>query len=351
MNNITLKSIKCESVKSIFNTIADADKISRAAISEKTDLSLVTVGKVVDALLDMKVILQAKEVKAKAGRRAGMLKVNSDRYAAILDITSYDFHIAILNLRLQMVDKFIYKRKPDLSFDDSFYHLFYDAAGYVEHAYKLKNCFGVGVSCPGPYNAETDSVSTFRIPELCQMNIRESLELYFKDIPIMIDSHINAAARSNIMYIDNYKEKNIVYWYIGERYVCGAFAVKGDVILGRDHMACEFGKMPSLRGLSLEDRINLARCPEDYASALAIPMYTIIKILNPHAFIIECDMPSSYEDIMPLLKEELIRALQYDATALPEFHKACCKYRNSHRGLTMGLRDMWIDKLVFGADS
>ena len=38
----------------------------------------------------------------------------------------------------------------------------------------------------------------------------------------------------------------------------------------------------------------------------------------------------------------------YNEAEFPEFYKACCKFRNSHHGLTMGLRDMWIDKLVFG---
>lgn len=36
MNNISLRSIKYESIKAIFTSIADSEKISRAEISEKT---------------------------------------------------------------------------------------------------------------------------------------------------------------------------------------------------------------------------------------------------------------------------------------------------------------------------
>lgn len=50
MNNISLRSIKYESIKAIFTSIADSEKISRAEISEKTGLSLVTIGKIADAL-------------------------------------------------------------------------------------------------------------------------------------------------------------------------------------------------------------------------------------------------------------------------------------------------------------
>ena len=348
MNNITLKSIKCESIKSIFASIADAEKISRADISAKTELSLVTVGKVADALLDMNIVCQVKEVKPQAGRRAGLLGVNPDKFAVILDITSYDFRVAVLDLRLHMVEKYVFNNKHDISYEEGLNAFFADTAAYIGRKYSFDNCFGIGVSCPGPYNEGTDSVHTTRTPELCELKLKEILRRYFKNIPLLIDSHINAAARSNVLQVKDYEEKNIVYWYIGTRNVCGAFMVGGDIILGRAHMACEFGKMVDRSGLTLEDRVSLSHEPQDYAAALAQPMYTIIKVLNPHTFIIECDIPHSYDDILPLLKARLTREFKYNESEFPEFYKACCKFRNSHRGLTMGLRDMWIDKLVFG---
>ena len=115
MNNITLKSIKCESIKSIFSSIADAE------ISAKTDLSLVTVGKVADALLDMNIVCQVKEVKPQAGRRAGLLGVNPDKFAVILDITSYDFRVSVLDLRLHLVEKYIFNHKQEMLYEDCGY--------------------------------------------------------------------------------------------------------------------------------------------------------------------------------------------------------------------------------------
>lgn len=351
MNNITLKTIKCESIKSIFSSIADAEKISRAEISAKTDLSLVTVGKVADALLDMNIVCQVKEVKPQAGRRAGLLGVNPDKFAVILDITSYDFRVSVLDLRLHLLEKYIFNNKPGALYEENLNAFFCDTAAYIDRKYGFDNCFGIGVSCPGPYNEGLDYVHTPRVPELGRLKLRETLQRYFKDTPLLIDSHINAAARSNVLHVENYQEKNIVYWYIGARHVCGAFMVKGEITLGRDHMACEFGKMIDRSGLTLEERIGISHEPEDYAIALSQPMYTIIKVLNPHTFIIECDIPHTYDEILPLLKARLTREFKYFEPEFPEFYKACCKFRNSHRGLTMGLRDMWIDKLVFGSNS
>lgn len=348
MNNITLKSIKCESIKSIFASIADADKISRAEISAKTDLSLVTVGKVADALLDMNIVCQVKEIKPQAGRRAGLLGVNPDKFAVILDITSYDFRVSVLDLRLHQIEKYVYNGRHDFTYEENLNAFFCDTSLYIGRKYNFDNCFGVGVSCPGPYNEVQDTVTTTRVPELRGLKLRDMLSRHFRNLPLLIDSHINAAARSNVLHVDQYDEKNIVYWYIGTRNVCGAFMVKGEIILGRDHLACEFGKMIDRSGVPLEEKIAASVEAQDFADVLAQPMYSIIKILSPHTIIIECDIPHTYDEILPLLKEKMSRDYNYNESEFPEFYKACCKFRNSHRGLTMGLRDMWIDKLVFG---
>ncbi|MBE6561467.1 MAG: hypothetical protein E7662_10120, partial [Ruminococcaceae bacterium] len=108
MENISLRSIKWESIKSIFYSIAFSDKISRADISAQTGLSLMTVGKVADALLDMHVIVQNKESRNSAGRRAGMLSVAADHYAVILDLTNRDFRMTVINIRLEVLEKFHY---------------------------------------------------------------------------------------------------------------------------------------------------------------------------------------------------------------------------------------------------
>ena len=257
MNNITLKSIKCESIKSIFASIADADKISRAEISAKTDLSLVTVGKVADALLDMNIVCQVKEIKPQAGRRAGLLGVNPDKFAVILDITSYDFRVSVLNLRLHQIEKYVYNGPHNASYEECLNSFFCDTSIYIGRKYNFDNCFGVGVSCPGPYNEVQDSVTTTRVPELRGLKLKEMLCRHFRNLPLLIDSHINAAARSNVLHVDQYDEKNIVYWYVGTRNVCGAFMVKGEIILGRDHLACEFGKMIDRSGISQIGRAHV----------------------------------------------------------------------------------------------
>ena len=243
MTNISLKSIKYESIKAIFNSIADTEKISRAEISEITDLSLVTVGKIADALLDLNIVTQVKEIKPQAGRRAGIIRINEQKFSAIFDLTTYEFRIAIMNLRLDLVELVRIPLKPKKSYIDNLRDLFNEAITLINRKYDLADCFGVGIALPGTYNPDTDTVNTTRIPELNDIHISALTSQYFDGLPLTIDSQINAAARSNITHVEDYRNKNLLYWYVEASYVCGAYMVNGELILGRDRHACDFGKM------------------------------------------------------------------------------------------------------------
>lgn len=348
MNNISLKSIKYESIKAIFTSIADAEKISRAAISEKTDLSLVTVGKIADALLDMNIICQVKEIKPQAGRRAGLLSVNNDKVALILDISTYDFSITILNLHLCLVEHTHYTYKPDISYSDNLNHFCSEALGLIKRKYDMADCFGVGVALPGPYNPETDTTMSLRTPELCDIKVRETVSRYFTDVPLLIDSQINAAAKSNVSCIEGYGKKNILYWYVGKSYVCGAYLVGGELILGKDRRACDFGRLIARRGMTLDDLIALTCDETACAEAITGAVYNVIKTINPHTLIMEFDVDYCCDNLLDLIRERLISNYGMTESDVPEMSRACCRFRNSHRGLTMGLRELWLDKLVFG---
>ena len=350
MNNISLKSIKYESIKAIFTSIADSEKISRAEISEKTDLSLVTIGKIADALLELDIICQAKEIKPQAGRRAGLLSVNENKFALILDLTTYEFRFTVLNLRLCLVEKNMYTYRPELSFEDNLNCFLAEARSMADKKYSLENCFGVGVAVSGPYNSENDSILTSRVPELGKISIRSVVSKYFPSLPLRIDSQVNAAAKSNISKVENYTGKNIVYWYIGNSYVCGAYLVGGNLILGKDKHACQFGGILLDDGCTLEEKLEKCEDIESYAYYLSHAVSIVIKILSPHLLIIEYDSKFKCEDIIPLIRKNLTEKYGIAECDLPEMCRACCKFRNSHRGLTMDLREMWLDSMVFGDD-
>ena len=347
-NSVILKSIKYESIKAIFTSIADAERISRAEISAKTDLSLVTVGKIADALLELGIVSQIKEVRPQAGRRAGLLSVNQDKFAVILNITSYEFRCAILNLQLNLIERYAFAYRSNCTFQENLAAFLGEASQYVNRKYNMTECFGVGVAVPGPYRAEDDAVLSSRVPELCAIRLKESVRRYFKDVPLLIDSHINAAARSNITHVEDYARKNIVYWYVGSHYTCGVYLVNGSLILGKDGHACDFGSVTQLTDLTLEDKISLCRNENECAEPLANALYNTAKVLSPHTMILDFDLPYSCDRLIPLMEDILKMKYRMKPDEIPELRRAWCKSFNAHRGLTMGLRELWLDRIVFG---
>ncbi|MBQ8370908.1 MAG: ROK family protein [Clostridia bacterium] len=347
MNNISLKSIKYESIKSIFTSIADSEKISRASISELTDLSLVTVGKIADALLDMNVISQVKEVRPQAGRRAGLLSVNEEKFTVIFDLTSRDFRCALLNLRLAMVERFAHTYDDTLTYRDNLNAFLSSTAAYLGDKYDLGDCYGIGVSVPGAYKSQTDTICTRRIPELRDIGLKELISQHFPSQTVLIDSHINASAKSNVRRVEDYHEKNVIYYYVSPHFVIGVYMVNGELILGRNNHACDFGFMVDSTGTTLEDRLAECTAPEEYTVVLSRAVYNMIRAFNPHEIILECDLPVPCDEILTAVREDMMNRYGMTEEELPAMTRARCKFRNSHRGLAIGLRELWLESLVF----
>ena len=346
-NNISLKSIKYESIKAIFTSIADSEKISRAAISGLTELSLVTVGKIADALLEMNIISQVKEIRPQAGRRAGLLSVNEDKFTVIFDLTSRDFHYTVLNLRLCLIERSMYTYDKELSYEANLNRFLSSISAELRQKYDFSNCYGIGVSVPGAYNAQTDKICTRRIPELRNMALRDLIRMHFPGTPVLIDSHINASAKSNVRRVEDYDAKNIIYYYASPRFVCGVYIVNGELILGREHHACEFGYLEDSTGVSCEERMSQCSTEEEYIAILSRSVYNIIRAFNPHEIIIECDLPIQHDDLAECVRSYILSNFRISEDDLPAMRRARCRFRNSHRGLAIGLREMWLESLVF----
>ncbi len=350
MTNISLKSIKHESIRNIFLTIASADQISRAEIAKRTDLSLVTVGKIVDALLELDVISQEKEIRSQAGRRAGILRMNDKRYALIYDLTSENFGLSVIDLRLRRVARETWANDPSVSFEENLVSFLSDSAPRLLKEYGEENCFGVGFSVSSPYQKETDTMLSNRCPELRQIRLMDLAKRYFTSMPVGIESQVDAAARSNIEQVEDSAHKNVIYWYVGSNLVCGAFLFNGKLILGKDYHACDFGRMLYSRGVTLEERVALCTSKEECAEALCGTIHNVQKMLSAHAMLLEFNLPYDCAGIDALLTEKLLNEYSMLPVELPEFVYASCRFRHAHRGLTMALRERWLNLISYGTE-
>lgn len=303
MKKLNLDSIKHDNIINIFDLIVKYDiKISRADIAEKTNLSIMTVGKVVDALITDKILIQSKEIKDSVGRKAGLVMLNPNRKCFIIDLTSYNFCLTIVDFCLKLVDKIVYTYNAEYSYQQNLNIFLKDIKIYFDDNYDNSNYYGIGIILPGKYDF---------IPEFETIDIKSIIEdiIGFKINCIELD--VDASARSilNSQYneIATDTENIIVHIYTNRQgYIRPSVIFNGTVIHGASNNAGNIGDIG--------------------VNELCQVLNNIINLLNPNLIVIECD---NVKD--PLMEEVVI-----------------CDdiIRHSHRGLAIKLRKLWFENLL-----
>ena len=347
MENISLKSIKLESIRGIFRSISSSERVSRATIAEQTGLSLMTVGKVADALLSMNVLVQDKETKTTAGRRAGLLSVNPANFAAVLDLTSPRFTLTIINMCLDVEQKYRYSYREEFNLRDNLKIFLKEARLFIERNYLPANCIGCGVSVPGPYFPDTDRVRCCRMPELSEIPLAALINEAMNPPLLFIEASYNAAAISNIASISDAREKVILYWFIGDDDICGTLINRGEIVRGAHNAAGNFGQMIVARGITLDAAIKPEKTREENAYELAKAIHNVIHVVDPDQIIIECEMYKNNPiEFVDMTRRKLTENFSHAPETMPGLMSGTCKFRHSHRGLTLHLREMWLYDLI-----
>ena len=141
MEKYSLGSIKRDSIRRVFACIKKKECVSRLEISKETGLSLMTVGKIADALADKSVITQQKGITGTVGRKASYISLNKDNFALILDLSAKAPSFAIVNVGGEV----LYSEVFDTDGDTAIKSFFEKAKTYTDMNYLLDPCMGVGV--------------------------------------------------------------------------------------------------------------------------------------------------------------------------------------------------------------
>ncbi len=344
MEKTSLMSIKRESVKAIFKSVAEGDNISRSEISAQTGLSLMTVGKVVDALLELGVVCQEKEKKTAAGRKAGLINLKNDSFMLIIDLTSIDFSMSIVDIKLSVVDKMIYSYNSDFYFEENLFIFLKNVRIYLEQRFDMNNLIGAGITVPGKYDADTDTLSCTRIAELSGVKIKQTIEGALGVNVSFIEEDIKSAALSNINTVNGDEDGTLSYVYIGNETVNAVTIVDGEILYGADGNAGYIKKMLVDGTKNYESVLEKATSLPSFVQATSIVLFNLAITLDPVKIIIECEKFKLDEKVL----SELKNAMQGYAGAhpLPELLLSEGNIKHSHRGVAMKLREKWLEKII-----
>lgn len=350
MDKMNLYSIKHENIKNVFNAIiAHGDKLSRAEIAKKTNLSIMTVGKIVEALINCGIINQYKEVKDSAGRKAGLVKLNSNRMSIIIDLTTYDFMITIVDFSLNLFDKIMYPYDTEFGYLENLCIFLRNVKIYLNKKLDIDtNYYGMGVILPGYYNTETDSVVYDRIPELEKIKIKSTIEDITGNTSVHIDSDIDLVARSivNSESYSNFKyvENIIIYLEICKKNILkSAVMFDGKVIHGFTNQAGNIGDIYVDNDIKLKTIIKKANKFDDCMHEFCHILYNVINFINPNILLMECDSSKLCDKLDDKIRNCLTHEYKLRNDMLPAIIIADDTIKHSHRGLAIKLRDIWFE--------
>lgn len=342
MKEIHLSTIKKESVDHIFRVIAENEQVSRAAIAQATSLSLMTVGKVVDALLEHDVIVQTKESKNAAGRKAGLVRLNAEKFCVILDLTSLRFSLTVIDVTLHVLDKMEYEYSEDFYYEENIYLFLKNVKIFALRRLEWSNCIGVGVCVPGKYNEMLDTVEDSRIPELSTIHIRGILHDILSENVTLIEMDTAAAAVSNMYMIDHYMEKIVAYISLNTENINSTVLYHGEPLFGT--LGCDLGKMLVRGGHTLSDVLLENGIENETFPDLVMALYNYILCVRCDTIVIENALPCTVEQPEKRLREQLTTLLR-GHVSLPDFVISRDEIPHAHRGLALQMRRLWLKEI------
>ncbi|MFY9382027.1 MAG: ROK family protein [Eubacteriales bacterium] len=345
MERVSLYSIMSDSIKNIYSIISESDNISRLEISRKTSLSLMTVGKVVDSLLELGVIRQIKEKRTTAGRKAGLVSANNEYYSVVLDISTKEFVMTVVDVSLCLVDTLTYTYNRNYYYDENFYLFLKNVASYLSRQNDTDKLIGIGITVPGTYVASEDRVVGAKIPELSSIPILETAKRILKRDVNLVIRNVEAAAIAGIKKMPELMNSIVIYMFVGDT-VDGALLWHGKIQSGAHGFACDFGNMSFHFGDILENRVSGCTSFDDLIQILACAIYNIIIVIDPKAIMLECEIPYDPGVVIASVKNTMQHHYKLPEMRIPEFIFSPSAFRRSNTGVTFLMRNAWLDSLI-----
>lgn len=269
MKTLDQGSIREQNMVRLWEALVERQRATRQTLAQATGLSVMTVGNLVDMLLENGALRKfpvEKSNRHAAGRKAELIEPEDARICWLLvNLTSRHFSFELISGRLQCP----YRGEP---------YPYDTAVAYAENlrafllavkdALKIhaeQGVLGAAVVVPGPYHVECDQVFNKRIPELNVLKIKETLRETLGALNYYVDEDVKFAVRAFLPKHLAGGSEALYYLYIGEG-VGGAVLHNGTVLRGLNAVAGDAGQLSESEHADYEE----ALCLNAFAARLPV---------------------------------------------------------------------------------
>ncbi len=345
MEKFSQQQIKWENIRAVFSAITRAEAISRAEIAAQTELSLMTVGKLVEALDACGIAEQIKDEQVKAGRTARLVSLQSAWHMFVLDLTTRDFRMTVLDLACNILEEIVYPYDDTLFCEENLVLFLRNLPMYQLKQTDPAFCLGAGVLLPGAYDAEQDRMLGTNIPLHVPLNPRKTLTplLPGKALTLMVD--VQAAALSATVAPAKDEESQI--WVSLDRPVCGALLLNGKPFFGAHCGSGRFGEITVGTNFTLDEAMLALTDQTERGAAVAIALYSLISALDPASIRIEARAPIFDEIFLDSLHGRLEQLNAGRTLPLPAITAEVRNVSSPVLGIARFMQEAWLkDRLL-----
>lgn len=213
---------------------------SRSYIAETLKVSLPTVMRIVDELIEEGFVIETNEKEWSGGRKRSLIEFNTKDFLTIgVDLGGTKFYGAVANLGGEIIFEKQYS-KHNTKQEES-YKLVVNLINELLEQSKStgKKILGIGVGAPGVTYHERGVISWAPSLEWKNFPLKERLETEF-NIPVVVDNDVNMSALGEMWFGAGKDAQNIVTIYIGTGIGAGV-VIDGALYRGSHQMAGEIG--------------------------------------------------------------------------------------------------------------
>ncbi len=249
-NTLTTNEMHVINRSAILDTIRRLGSVSRTSLAQELKLSLPTVLRTIDELIEENIVVQTGEKESTKGRKRSLLKLNSEAFAIIgIDLGGTSIYGAATDLSGNVLVEEKVENHPT-SAENSYARLAEIISNLkTDISIGERKILGLAVGTQGLTNHQDGIVFQDHIQNWFNFPLRERLNQDFK-IPSVIDNDVYLAALGEYWFGIGQNFRNLVFITIGNGIGAGII-IDGSLYRSTNFLAGEVGYyLPGTKYLS-----------------------------------------------------------------------------------------------------
>jgi predicted NBD/HSP70 family sugar kinase len=242
----------------VLNVIRQHGPLSRAQVSQKTNITRATVSDIVSDLLEDDTIYEGDVERSSMGRKGILLHYNADLgYGIAVDLGGSKISFALFNVNAELIERKVIPAYKVTTSDEFITLLMESIREFIlESNRNLSSLQVIGVGTPGIVDNKSGIVreGSPNLPQWENLNLSDRIQQAF-GVPVVLENDVRAALIGEIWKGKCQNLKNAVLITLSTG-IGSALLMDGNIIRGANNAAGEIGYMLFERGHLRQDWSN-----------------------------------------------------------------------------------------------